>query len=133
MKTMKRAAVHGPLIYQGLNIPDYYISQGIAHTMILIDFGFSKRDSTRKLPQMSTQDMLLEIGSGHQLVNHGYDIMHTMATHRWMNNTCEYMYKYEIGLDTTLLKLKLACPGDMFIMAEFIRRKIPNLERLNQI
>ena len=41
-RNFPRAVVHGPLRYQGLQVPNLYTNQGIAHIQQLLTFGFDQ-------------------------------------------------------------------------------------------
>jgi len=50
-----RVLVHGPLRYQGLGIPDLFVSQGIVHIEKMIMFGTSPESFTGKLLRASME------------------------------------------------------------------------------
>jgi len=61
---LPRAVVHGPRIFQGLNIPNLYSKQMITHIQTIVKFGQHKSDPTGALLRACGELLRLELGVG---------------------------------------------------------------------
>ena len=127
-----RKLVHGTLKFHGWDIPDLYVSQGIAHISVLLNFGYSLRDPTGQLLRSSAQHMLLELGTGQKLFEHDYTRLNHVVTHSWMRHTWQFFHVYNLQLDSDLPTLKLLCRGDRFLMEDWMRFHTKGLAQLNR-
>ena len=72
VRTLPLPLVYGPIKYQGLGKHNLWVTQGIAHLEMLVNHGYSSKDSTSKLLCTSAQAMMLELGSGKILFEDDY-------------------------------------------------------------
>ena len=132
VRTISPAIVYGPMKYQGLGVHDLYVTQGISHTEKLINHAYSSKDPTGQLLRASAQHLLLELGTGHQLFDHDYRVLGSIATRSWMKHTWQFYSEFGLKLESTLPTLKLQCPRDQFLMSAFQQHYSKGLERLNR-
>ena len=132
VRTISPAIVYGPMKYQGLGVHDLYVTQGISHTEKLINHAYSSKDPTGQLLRASAQHLLLELGTGHQLFDHDYRVLGSIATRSWMKHTWQFYSEFGLKLESTLPTLKLQCPKDQFLMSAFQQHYSKGLERLNR-
>jgi len=62
-----RAVAHGPLKFQGLNLPNLYTKQLITHMMTLLQYGAHHDDPTGELLRANGKAMRMEAGLNGQL------------------------------------------------------------------
>jgi hypothetical protein len=63
MRSFPRALLHAPTKLAGLNIPNFYIEQGVAHILRLIRYSKSQYHSTGLLLRQTCEAMKLELGT----------------------------------------------------------------------
>jgi len=61
-RNFPRAVVHGPQSHQGLDLPNLFTEQIIAHVMMLLRFGPQLTDLTGHLLTVNTEAFHLEVG-----------------------------------------------------------------------
>jgi len=62
-RCMPQAVVHGPRVYQGLNLPNLYLEQMLIHIQMLVKFGQHTTDATGILVRACGELPQLELGT----------------------------------------------------------------------
>jgi hypothetical protein len=86
MRSFPRVLLHAPLAAGGLNIPDLYVEQGIAHILRLIRYSQSRKHSTGLLLRQSCEALKLELGTKGPLFSNP-PILLAVATNSWVKST----------------------------------------------
>jgi hypothetical protein len=110
---------HGPTLYGGYEIKDLYISQGVAHIRVLLDFCYQENHSTGQLLHSSAENLMVELGFPEAIFELNYKKYNKLATRAWMKCTWQFCDKFKITMHTTIPKLEPQCSDDEFLMPVF--------------
>jgi hypothetical protein len=94
-----RDLVHGPKKYQGLGIPNLYITQGIAHINWLLKYGTAEEHLTGKLIQQSMEAMKVEVRLPGPILSQSYDAFGQLATNCWLKHTWKFLFDTGIQME----------------------------------
>jgi len=86
VRTFPHDLAHGPLKYCGINIPNLYTEQTLAHIHMLVKFSNQPHDLTRFLLRAMGESMRLELGLCRQLFK-APTILQDVITNSWMKHT----------------------------------------------
>jgi len=95
-RNMPRAVVHGPCVYQGLNIPNLFSEQMITHIQTLVKFGQHTTDATGFLVRACGELLWLELGIGGPI----FQISHHLGpcvTSTWLSQC--WLYCVQRGIE----------------------------------
>jgi len=84
LQTYPWAPVHGPLYYGGLDIPQPYTEQLIAHVHTMLQYGPDQEDPTGHLLHVTGKAMHLEIGYSGKLLLAAPLCLHDNVTNLWL-------------------------------------------------
>jgi hypothetical protein len=101
MQSFPRALVHAPQKMIGLNIPNLYVEQGVAHILRLIRYSRSSKHSTGLLLRHTCEAMKLELGTNGFLLSNSWELA-PLATDSWIKSTWEFAFKNGIGIHDDL-------------------------------
>jgi hypothetical protein len=94
-RTFPRDLLHAPLKAGGLNIPNLYVEQGIAHISKLIRYSQSRKHSTGVLLRHSCEALKIELGSNGPLLQNPLELL-ILATDTWIKATWQFAREYDI-------------------------------------
>ncbi len=115
---MPWAVVHGPRIYQGLNIPDLYLEQMLIHIQT-VKFSQHTTDATGILVRACSELLRLELGIGGPL----FQISHHFfpcVTPTWLSQCWIYCVQQGIEIGTDIYNFQPHCINDKEVMNIFL-------------
>jgi len=101
IRTFPRALAHGPLKFCGINIPNLFTKQMLAHIHTLLKFSNQPQDLTGFLLRASGKLMRLELGLTRQLFKAPL-ILQDVITDSWMKSTWIATREADIHLMTDI-------------------------------
>jgi len=119
VRTLARAAVHGPVRYQGLEIPNLYTEQIVARITTLLQYGPQVDDITGSLIRFTAEAFRLELGITGQLFNAPVDLAPGI-TDSWIKATWLDMATHNIHITADLPDFQVPREGDTEIMRVFL-------------
>jgi hypothetical protein len=132
-RTFPRGLVYGPIEYQGLGIPNLYISQGISHIERILKYSHLDDDITGQLIRASVEQLKLEIGCNGPTLSLPYVHFSKLATKCWIRQTWQFMDAYQIRIEDTSPDFSLSRANDELLIPLFHETGIRDdqLHRLN--
>ena len=124
---------YSPKCFYGLDIANFYISQGTFHVQELIK-SFDQDNITSQQFQLSLELAQLTIGSPTWLFDQdSYKYSH-LLDNVWMGSTWKFLHEYKFKIHAPHLDLQPPRLNDKFIMPTFAAMSISpkNLSRLNK-
>jgi hypothetical protein len=100
-RTSPRALVYAPIKYQGLGIPNLYISEGTSHIERILKYRHLDDDITGQVVRASVEQLKLEIGCNEPTLSLPCDHFSKLATQCWIRTTGQLMDKYQIRIEDT--------------------------------
>jgi hypothetical protein len=110
--------VHGPLLFQGVGIPDLWTLQGICKLWLALYHGDAPTITGHQL-RASMELHTLEIGLPGHLLQQDYQIFGTLATTSWLKHLWEFCDGSNIQVTSTTPQLHLARDNDAYLMKQF--------------
>jgi len=96
---LPRVMVHGPVAYQGLNIPNLHTEQMLLHVQILVKYGSQMEDPMELLIQANVELLRLETGmSGPVFQIHYY--FYPCVSQTWVSHCWYYCIQHSIDILT---------------------------------
>jgi hypothetical protein len=117
-RTLNRDVVYGPKRYQGLGIPDLWLTQGILKLWIAIAHGDAATitgSSLRAVLALHT----LELGLPGSFLLHDYNTFQHLATDSWLKHLWHFCHESQIHLHPSSPSIPLAREYDEFLMIQF--------------
>jgi len=115
------AIMHGPWQWGGLNIPNLYTEQLIAHIHTILKFGSNLAEITSSLLQASWGALQLEMGlAGNPTTSP--EAIHDYATPTWLSHTWVACQQANIQIIGYEAPFKPQQTNDMEIMRVFIKQ-----------
>jgi hypothetical protein len=112
-RKMNRDVVYGPRKYQGVDIPDLWLLQGILQFWITLAHGDAATitgSSVRAVLALHT----IELGLPGSFLLHDYDTYSHLATNTWLKNLWHFCHQSNKHLKPSTLPISLACENDVF-------------------
>jgi len=122
-----RVVAHGPGSHQGLEIPNLYTEQLIAHIITLLWFGPQQNDPTGHLLNLAAEDFRLEAGLSGQLFQMLLEIFPYLTT-SWFLQTWHQCQLLDIGIKRDVKDFERPRRYDKEIMCLFIQHGIRGTE-----
>jgi hypothetical protein len=115
------ALLHAPRTPLGLDIPDFYVSQGIEHVHMLLSVGRLSNNLTGSLLRgyIEQHKLELEVGCG-SLFHHGLHRINSIVTPSWFKSTWSFLQEYDLCLNEGMPNLQLRLQHDSFLTAHFV-------------
>jgi hypothetical protein len=98
MRSFPRALLHGPKKYAGLEVPDFYVEQGIAHISRLIRYSVTRNHSTGLLLRHSCESFKLEMGCNGSIFSIPSNLA-CLATPSWVSETWKFVQQFHIRIE----------------------------------
>jgi len=117
-QNMPQAVVHGPSIYQGLNIPNYS-EQMIAHIQTLVKFGQHTTDVTGFLVRACGELLRLELGIGGPIFQISHHLV-PCVTPTWLSQCWLFCVQRGIEIRTDIYDFQPNQRSDREIMHIFL-------------
>ncbi len=114
-----RAVAHGPVIYQGLNLPNLYSEQLITHITTLLKYGSQNEDPTGTLIRACGETMRLEAGVSGPLFHISPNLSVCM-TDTWMSQCWHRCVQRGIFINTDIQDFALPRQRDRPLMEVFL-------------
>jgi hypothetical protein len=118
-RTIPRAIVYAPLQYQGLDIPDLYIEQGLFKITRLLKFGRASKSITSKLIRHSAEAMKMELGLNGNLLHHDPSQLEDLVSPSWMKSTWKFIAEHDIAVADDIPDFKYIRHHDRLLMDGF--------------
>jgi hypothetical protein len=118
MRSFPRALLHGPKKYGGLEAPDLYIEQGIAHITRLIRYSCTKKHSTGLLFRHSCEAFKLEMGCSGNIFSLPRSLT-CLATPSWVSSTWLFATQFNIQIDDDLPEFEAPRAADRLLIPTF--------------
>ncbi len=112
---MPQAVVHGPWIYQGLNIPNLCSEQMITHIQMLVTFGQHTTDATGVLVRACGKLLWLELGIRGPLFQNSHHFV-PCGTSTWFSQCWLYCVQQGIKIWMDIYDFQLHQSNDREIM-----------------
>jgi len=120
VRTMARAVVHGPLRFQGLDIPNLYTEQLIARLQTLLQYGSQPEDVTGSMIRYTAEAFRLELGVAGELFE-APAALAAVVTDSWIKACWLDMVTHDIHIKSDIPDFKLPRAGDGEIMLAFLK------------
>jgi len=115
---MARVVVHGPLCYQGLDLPNLYMEQCIARLQTLLQYGLQAKDVTGSLIRYMAEAFRLELGIMGQVFNARVALA-PIVTELWIKACWLNMAHHNIHITTNIPNFMVPRAGDSKLMIAF--------------
>ena len=121
VSTFPRTVIHGPLAYQGLNILDLFLVQGISHILYSLEHGHNALSLESSLLCTSVQQFSLKLGFPRDPFTQNLEIAgaYIMAD-CWIKHMITFINHFAIKLQMDVPQLHLQWELDKFLMPTFI-------------
>ncbi len=120
IRTFPHALAHGPLKFCGINIPNLFTEQTLAHIHTLLKFSHQAQDLMGFLLRASGETMRLELGWTGQLFEAPL-ILQELITDSWLKHTWLATREADIHLMINIPDFPLQCHGDQEIVHAFLQ------------
>jgi len=120
VRTLARAVVHGPVRYQGLEIPNLYTEQMVARITTLLQYGPHGDDVTGSLLRFNAEAFRLELG----IMGQVFEAPAALApgiTDSWIKASWLDMVNHNIHITADIPDFQTPREGDKEIMRVFLR------------
>jgi hypothetical protein len=133
VRTFPRDLLHAPLKIGGLNIPDLYVEQGIAHLSKLIHYSKSPRHTTGLLLRQTCEALKLELGTNGFLFSNSLRLL-PLVTNGWIKSTWKFAQEYCIQIQDDIPDFQPRRVNDILLIPLFDRLGFSptELQRINQ-
>ncbi len=120
IRTFPHALTHGPLKFCGINIPNLFTEQTLAHIYTLLKFSNQAQDLTGFLLRASGESMRLELGWTGQLFEAPL-ILQELITNSWLKQTWLATRDVDLHLMIDIPDFPLQRNGDQEIVRAFLQ------------
>ncbi len=118
--TFPHNLVHGPLKFCGINIPNLYTEQTLAHLHTLLKFSNQPQDLTGFLLRTTGESTRLKLGLCGQLFE-ALTILQDVITDSWMKHTWLATWQVDIHLQIDIPDFPLNRHGDKELVWSFLQ------------
>jgi len=118
-RNFPRAVAHGPVQFQGLNLPNLHTEQSIAHIMTLLKYGPQRYDPTGLLLRTCGELLRLEAGVCGPLFNISPHL-HICMTETWFSHCWFQCVQRGISISNDIVDFSVPREGDKTIMELFL-------------
>jgi hypothetical protein len=105
VSTFPRALAHAPRKFFGLDIPDFYIKQGVVHVEKLVKLSKSIKHPTACLLRHSAEAMHVTLGCNGYLFQIPWQCS-ILLEDSWMKSTWEFAHSYGVRIDDDIPELQ---------------------------
>jgi len=127
IRTFPHALAHGPLKFCGINIPNLFTKQTLAHIHTLLKFSNQPQDLMGFLQQASGEIMRLELGITGQLFEAPV-ILQDVITDSWMKSTWIATREADIHLMINIPDFPLQRQGNRELVHVFLQHGFRQLQ-----
>jgi hypothetical protein len=120
VSSFPRAIMHAPLQFGGLQIPDLYIEQGIAHISKLVRYSQTSRHSTGILLRHSCEAFKLEGGCSGPIFSLP-GVLEAVMTPSWVTHTWRFLREFGIEVIDDIPDFKPRRLNDQLLVPLFIK------------
>jgi hypothetical protein len=121
VSTFPRALVHGPKKFFGLEVPDFYIKQGVAHVEKLVRLSKSSKHPTACLLRHSAEArMRVQLGCNGPIFHIPWQC-HILMEASWLKSTWEFVHEFGIQIDDDIPELQTWRENDVLLVPLFLR------------
>jgi hypothetical protein len=133
VRSFPRDLLHAPLKTGGLNIPDLYVEQGIAHVLKLIRYSKSARHPTGLLLRQTCEALKMELGTNGFLLSNPLHLL-PLATNGWIKATWKFAQEYGIQIQDDIPDFRPRRVNDILLISLFDKLGLSSkeLQRINQ-
>jgi hypothetical protein len=118
MRSFPRALLHGPKKYGGLEVPDFFVEQGISHINRLIRYSVTDRHSTGLLIRHSCEAFKLQMGCSGHIFSLPTSLA-CLATPSWVFSTWQFAKQFNIQIEDDLPEFEPLREADRLIIPTF--------------
>jgi hypothetical protein len=119
VRTLSHKLVYASSKFLGLQIPNLFHSQGVAHIDRLLRF-FGSKQLTGELLRHSAQALRLEVGCNGSLMELPYSIFGPLACKTWMKHTWEFLCDSKVALHIDVPEFPLRRENDSLLIPLFV-------------
>ena len=123
-RLLPRTLVYAPLKYQGLGIPNPWITQLIEHIHVFLRHG-TRNTLPGQLLRTNLENLTLELGSAEPFWNLDYPTWEPLVTPSWLKATWRDLHASSLSLQGPLSRLPLARIHDVCLMDRFVAEGMP--------
>jgi hypothetical protein len=120
ISTFPRALAHAPRKFFGLNIPDFYIKQGVAHVEKLVKLSKSTKHPTACLLQHSAEAMWVTLGCNGKLFQIPWQVL-VLLEDSWLKSTWDFVHTYGISIKDDIPELRAWREYDVLLIPTFLQ------------
>jgi hypothetical protein len=120
VSTFPRALAHAPRKFFGLNIPDFYIKQGVAHVEKLVKLSKSMKHPTACLLRHSAEAMRTTLGCNGKLFQIPWQVS-VLLEDSWLKSTWEFVHTYGISIEDDIPELQAWREYDVLLIPTFLK------------
>jgi hypothetical protein len=118
MRSFPRTLLHGPKKFGGLEVPEFYIEQGIAHITCLIRYSVTRKHSTGLLLRHSCEAFKLKMGCSGSIFSFPHSLS-CLATPSWVSSTWHFAKQFNIQIIDNLPEFKPPRAADRLLIPMF--------------
>ena len=111
-RTMARALVYTPLKYQGLDIKDLYISQGLQHIKALLNHIW-RRTTTGTLLRTTMEHLKIEVGLTGSILSNDYQLYGELAEESWIKHLWKFLMETGIQINDKIEDFEMSRENDI--------------------
>lgn len=118
MQSFPCALLHGQKKYGGLEVPELYIEQGIAHISRLIRYSVTRKHSTGLLLRHSCEVFKLKMGCSGSIFSLP-SCLACLAMPSWVSSTWHFAKQFNIQINNNLPEFKPPRAADRLLIPVF--------------
>jgi hypothetical protein len=115
----------GPVEFQGLGMPDLYMTQLHAHLDALVFASEQPHRNTSQLIRVSGELLKLELGLNGRLFDHDYLLLKESVTKSWMKSTWQMCFESKVSISDTYPEFVPRRQGNVLIMEGVAALRLP--------
>jgi hypothetical protein len=119
VRTLSHTLVHAPSKFLGLQIPNLFHSQGVAHIDRLLRF-FKSHQLTGELLRHSAQALRLEVGCNGSLLELPFSTFGVLACKSWMKHTWFFLSDNKVSVHIDVPEFELRRENDSLLIPLFV-------------
>ena len=118
VSTLPRDLVFSPIKYQGLGLPDLYVTQGITHIQQILKFCRSQA-ITGTLLRCSMEELKVELGLPGPVLSKAFSAFGILATDSWLKHTWKFLSSNDMAIEDVLEEIPERAENDQYLMQAF--------------